>query len=171
MNRREYVIQGGDTFYQLAQRWGGTCADWQRANPGANPGCLQIGQVIIMPDLSNSSGSLLSDYRALPDVAVNQNVDEVELEVEGVIFRVRRQGESQVPHEVQLIIPRTEIRKVQHGGEICELQIMLSNVNIVHSPRLSSGNKEQAEIKQDLLPVPRTEQGEAGSETGFHKAF
>lgn len=167
MSRREYVIQAGDTFYRLAQRWGGTCDDWLQVNPGLDPAYLQIGQVVVLPSLA---GLVPENFRTssagAAHVALGENlsgnpvVDEVEMEVEGVIFRVRRQGERQIPHEVHLILPRTEIRKVQQGGEICELQIMLSNVNIVHSPRIMSEGKEQEQIKADLIKVHDRQQEE-----------
>lgn len=139
---REYVIQRGDDFYRLAQRLGGTCEDWMFANPGLNPLTLQIGQKIVLPEIMNPKAR-----EQYAEVGVDQgnefagdHMDDVEMEIEGVRFRVKRIGESKVPHEIHLIVPRTEIRKIQPQGEQgpCEIQIMLSNVDIVHSPRLMS---------------------------------
>ncbi|MEA4900472.1 LysM domain-containing protein [Desulfitobacterium sp.] len=138
----EYVILRGDNFYQLAQRLGGTCEDWILANPGINPLTLQIGQKVVLPELNTPnareqyaeiSGEEGSRY-------AGEKMDEVEMEIEGVRFRIKRIGESKVPHEVHLIVPRTEIHKIQPQGEQgpCEVQIMISNVDIVHSPRLMS---------------------------------
>ena len=44
-----YTVQAGDTYFQLAQRFGTTVAAIQQANPGVNPNNLQIGQVICIP--------------------------------------------------------------------------------------------------------------------------
>ena len=71
----------------------------------------------------------------------------MEVEVEGVSFRVRRIGEPKIPHEIHLILPRAEIHKFRPTGEggPCETQIMLSNMDIVLSPRLVSGKGDTAE--------------------------
>ncbi|HVJ48902.1 LysM domain-containing protein [Desulfitobacterium sp.] len=136
----EYVIQRGDDFFRLAQRLGGTCEDWMLANPGINPVTLQIGQKIVLPALMSSNAR--EQYAEISVDQGNQfagdKLDDVEMEIEGVRFRIRRIGESRVPHEIHLLVPRTEIRKIQPQGEQgpCEVQIMLSNVDIVHSPRL-----------------------------------
>lgn len=150
MGVREYSIQPGDDFYRLAQRLGGTCDDFLQCNPNIDPLKLQIGQKIVLPELKSS----LSGKEQFADISVHQgqefagdNLDEVEMEVEGIRFRVRRIGETRIPHEIHLLLPRTEIRKVQPAGEAgpCEVQIMLSNVDIVHSPRLMSGKGDKAE--------------------------
>jgi len=44
-----YVIQAGDTFYSLAQRYNTTVPAIISANPNVNPNLLQIGQVICIP--------------------------------------------------------------------------------------------------------------------------
>ncbi len=138
----EYVIRRGDTFFQLSQKLGGSYEEWLLANPGLNPMSLQIGQVIRIPPLTHGTGE--ESYREISAIQETtygrENYDDMEIEVEGVRFRVKRIGESRVPHEIHLNVPRTEIRKIQpygiHGP--CEVQIMLSNVNIIHSPRLMS---------------------------------
>ncbi|AHF07416.1 LysM peptidoglycan-binding domain-containing protein [Desulfitobacterium metallireducens] len=138
----DYVIQRGDDYFRLAQRLGGTCEEWMLANPGINPLTLQIGQKIVLPELKSSNAH--EQYAEISVDKGNQyagdKMDDVEMEIEGVRFRIKRIGESRVPHEIHLIVPRTEIRKIQPQGEHgpCEVQIMLSNVDIVHSPRLMS---------------------------------
>lgn len=138
----EYVIQRGDDFFRLAQRHGGTCEDWMLANPGINPLTLQIGQKVVLPEFKNTNAR--EQYAEISVSEGNQyageKMDDVEMEIEGVRFRIKRIGESRVPHEIHLLVPRTEIRKIQPQGELgpCEVQIMLSNVDIVHSPRLMS---------------------------------
>ncbi|MBE3580654.1 MAG: LysM peptidoglycan-binding domain-containing protein [Thermoanaerobacteraceae bacterium] len=44
-----YVIQPGDTFFLLAQRFNTTVASIQALNPNVDPNNLQIGQVICIP--------------------------------------------------------------------------------------------------------------------------
>ena len=93
---------------------------------------------------------------------VGEYLDQVEMEVEGVSFRVRRIGEPKVPHEIHLILPRAEIRKVQPAGDggPCEVQIMLSNMDIVLSPRLVTGKEDREQAK----PAVQV-QAQAGIET------
>ena len=138
----EYCIQPGDTFYQLAQRMGGTCEELIQANPTLNPNYLQVGQIIVLPGLKNPKGREQYAEVSLDEGTeyAGDHLDDVEMEIEGVRFRVKRIGESRIPHEIHLTVPRTEIRKIQPQGVNgpCEVQIMLSNVNIIHSPRLMS---------------------------------
>lgn len=147
---KEYCIQAGENFHGLAQRWGGTCDDFLLVNPGVDPLKLQVGQKIVLPEFK----ATIKGQEQYADIHtdhgqefVGDHLDEVEMEVEGVRFRLRRIGEPKIPHEIHFILPRTEIRKVQPAGDggPCEVQIMLSNLDIVHSPRLVSGNGDKAE--------------------------
>uniref|UniRef100_A0A7C2E328 LysM peptidoglycan-binding domain-containing protein n=1 Tax=Ammonifex degensii TaxID=42838 RepID=A0A7C2E328_9THEO len=44
-----YTIRAGDTFFNLAQRFGTTVEALIAANPGVDPNRLQVGQVICLP--------------------------------------------------------------------------------------------------------------------------
>lgn len=147
---KEYCIQPGDNFHALAQRWGGTCDDFLQVNPRVDPLKLQIGQKIVLPEFKG----LLKGQEQYADISVDHGqefvgdyFDEVEMEVEGVRFRLRRIGEPKIPHEIHFILPRTEIRKIQPAGEggPSEVQIMISNLDVVLSPRLVSGKGDTAE--------------------------
>lgn len=148
---QEYIVQAGDTFFQLAQRWGGTCCEWQLANPHLDPEGLQVGQKISLPitaGIKRGQGSQVLDGtnhftsagRIEGKDFSGENLDEIEMDLAGIQFKVRRVGESKIPHEIHVLLPRAEIRKIQPSGEggPCELQVILSNVDIVHSPRLTS---------------------------------
>ncbi|AET66691.1 hypothetical protein Desor_1017 [Desulfosporosinus orientis DSM 765] len=159
---REYCIQPGDDFHRLAQRWGGTCEDYLLANPKVDPLKLQIGQKIVLPEFKGIKG--LEQYS---DISLNQGqefvgeyLDHVEMEIEGVRVHLRRVGEPKTPHEIHFLLPRTEIRKIQPAGECgpTEVQIMLSNINVVLSPRLMSGEGDKAEQSQILEQTKEQEQ-------------
>lgn len=147
MAEQEYIIQPGDTFYLLSKRWGGTCDDWVRVNPRLNPDTLQVGQRITLPALSGGRDQYVEVSLAQGREFSGEHMDEIEMELEGVQFKLRRVGESRIPHEIHFILPRAEIRKIQPQGEHgpTEVQIMLSNVDIVHSPRLMSDRADKAE--------------------------
>lgn len=159
---REYCIQPGDNFHGLAQRWGGTCDDFILVNPNVDPLKLQIGQKIVLPDFKGIKG--LEQYS---DISLDQGqefvgeyLDHVEMEIEGVRVSLRRIGEPKTPHEIHFLLPRTEIRKIQPAGECgpTEIQIMLSNINVVLSPRLMGGDGDKAEQSKVLEQTKEQEQ-------------
>lgn len=47
-----YIIQSGDTYYRLAQRFGTTVSAIAAANPGVDPNRLQVGQRICIPGMA-----------------------------------------------------------------------------------------------------------------------
>lgn len=147
---KEYTLQPGDNFHCLSQRMGCSCDDFIQANPNIDPWKLQIGQKIVLPEFKGN----LKGIGQYADIRVDHGqefvgdyLDNVEMEVEGVRFRLRRIGEPKIPHEIHFILPRTEIRKIQPSGEggPTEVQIMLSNLDVVLSPRLVSGKGDSAE--------------------------
>lgn len=141
---REYIIQPGDNFYRLAEQNGGSWQEYAACNPGVDPCALQVGQKIIMPIvIKKKTAGGCEGYTG------KGRCDDVFVEIEGLTFRVTRQGEPSLPHEVHLIIPRTEITKVEHPGTgIIETSIMLSNINIVNSPRYHGEGGETTRIEQ-----------------------
>lgn len=54
---QQYVIQPGDTYYGLAQRYGVNVSDIIALNPGIDPNNLQVGQVICVPTTTGPSVS------------------------------------------------------------------------------------------------------------------
>ncbi len=152
---REYVVKQGDNFYRLSQQFGGSLEEWLRANPGCCPTQLQVGQRILLPELKSE----LRGKEQYAEIGENkgkefagEHLDEVEMDIEGIKFKVKRIGEPRTPHEVHLILPRVEIRKTQPAGAAgpCDIQIMISNVNIAHSPRLMSEGGDRAETPEGL---------------------
>jgi len=167
---KEYCIQAGDNFHGLAQRLGGTCEDFLQVNPSVDPLKLQIGQKIVLPEFKE----VLKGQEQYADISVDHGQefvgdyhDDVEMEVEGVRFRLRRIGEPKIPHEIHFILPRTEIRKTQPAGPCgpSEVQVMLSNLNVVLSPRLVSGNGDTAEKAKPAGQAQSQAQGQAQAQT------
>ncbi|HHV63637.1 MAG TPA: LysM peptidoglycan-binding domain-containing protein [Peptococcaceae bacterium] len=141
----EYIIKPGDNFYRLAQHKGCSWQDFVEVNPGIDPCCLQVGQKIRLPETKRvESSECCGELRS--SCSGDNRCDEVLIDIAGAQFRVTRNGEPKVPHEVHMIIPRIEIRKVEHPQSgIIETTIMISNINIVNSPRREGeggGSKE-----------------------------
>jgi len=142
---KDYMIQSGDSFFRLAQQTGCCLQEVVEANPGIDPCQLRVGQKIRIP----STTSAVTTKGGCAGFQGKERCDDVFVEVEGVKFRVTRMGEASIPHEVHLIIPRTEIRKVEHPvNGLIETSIMISNINIVNSPRLQGeGSSVKVENK------------------------
>jgi LysM repeat protein len=68
-----HVIQHGDTFWSLSQRWNVTVDAIVRANPGVKASNLQIGQRINRPTTSNQAASTVPAIRVNGRVRVNNN--------------------------------------------------------------------------------------------------
>ncbi len=163
-----YIIQAGDNFYSLAKRLGGTCESWLQANPGVNPAMLQVGQEIRLPELKSELKGK-QQFAEMSNLTGSEfagdSLDDVVMELGGIEFRVKRIGETKIPHEIHILLPRAEILKIQLTGENgpTELQVMLSNVTIVHSPRLQ-GEKGQAvsQIEEPTVVSVQPRPGAAG---------
>lgn len=63
--------------------------------------------------------------------------DEIEIVINGVTMRVRRQTSLPWPHEVTAVIPRAELRqrRYQDGQLVSEDELILNSITIVHAPR------------------------------------
>ncbi|KAL2072173.1 hypothetical protein VTL71DRAFT_11516 [Oculimacula yallundae] len=57
-SQQDYAITAGDTFYEIAKRFGVDVTAIQSLNPGIRPETLQLGQIIAVPGSTGSSGHL-----------------------------------------------------------------------------------------------------------------
>ncbi len=51
-----YVVQKGDTLWQISRRFGVTLELLEQSNPTANPTALRIGSRLLVPKLGKASG-------------------------------------------------------------------------------------------------------------------
>lgn len=148
VSMKEYIIKSGDNFYTLAQQYGCGCQEIVNANPGVDPCKLQVGQCIKVPVVVVSKPAVGCAEFTGQGMGHNR-CDDVMVEVEGVKFRVTRAGEPTTPHENHLILPRIEMRKVEHPGTgIIETNIMISNINIVNSPRFEGEERSSTQSQE-----------------------
>jgi hypothetical protein len=66
----------------------------------------------------------------------NLQVDEVVIEIDGVVMKMIRRSTLKVPAEVSAIIPRVEIRRrtFENGQLTMENEMILNSITIVHAP-------------------------------------
>lgn len=163
---KEYVIQSGDSFYQIAQQRGCCWQDITQCNPGLDPCNLQVGQKITVPVINVQQPASCCTVAA--GGGKFNRCDEVVVEVEGVNFKVSRLGEPSIPHELHLILPRTEIRKVQcPASGTLETSIMISNINIVNSPRFEGERIDRAESGRPLRSNSNTNNANSDNQYGY----
>ena len=62
-----YIVQPGDTLYEIALRFGITLEDLQAANDISDPSLLAVGQALIIPGLEGIQGVLTTQTVALGD--------------------------------------------------------------------------------------------------------
>lgn len=64
-------------------------------------------------------------------------LDTVDLKLWGLSIHITRELPVNVPYELTVVIPRTELRKncVSASAQKCAFEILLNSVTIAHSPR------------------------------------
>lgn len=149
-----YKIQPGDNFYLLAKRFNLSLEAVQQVNSGVDADKLMIGQEIKLP-ASSSGVKPQSPAKRIPQPVISpgrntytdsptegetfagRSMDHIGVNIGGVDFELKRVIENNIPHEVHIILPRTEVHTVTRSPEcvLCETQVMISNIDIVHSPR------------------------------------
>jgi hypothetical protein len=64
-------------------------------------------------------------------------LDTIDLRLWGLSIHVTRELPANVPYELTIVIPRTELRKncISTSAQKCGLDINLNSITIAHSPR------------------------------------
>ncbi len=139
-----YKIQQGDNFYLLSKRLGVGLDQVINANPGLEADKLAVGQVVSLPGAlpkgnikSRPGTNIYEDSLEEGEMFSGKNLDEVGVNLGGADFQLRRIINNEVPHEIHIILPRTEIHSITRDPNciLTETQIMISNIDIIHSPR------------------------------------
>lgn len=92
-----------------------------------------------------------------PDIDANLSWDEIEIIINDVTMRVRRQTNLPWPHEVTAVIPRAELRQRRYlqGQLVSEDEVILNSITIVHAPRHPlAGERPPAPGSQPGAPSP-----------------
>ncbi|MDA8442895.1 MAG: LysM peptidoglycan-binding domain-containing protein [Peptococcaceae bacterium] len=141
-----YTVRAGDNFYLLAQKLGVGLDEVSKANPGVDSTRLVIGQIIKLPARSTQAKSTSSspghnsyaESSATGESFDGRNMDHVGVNIGGVAFEVKRVIDNSVPHEIHIILPKTEVHTVVRNPDctLTETQVVIDNMDIVHSPRL-----------------------------------
>jgi hypothetical protein len=142
-NLSTYVIKPGDNFYLLANRLGVSLDQIVAVNPGVSPESLIVGQQIKLPKgakkvLAAVPGKNLYEESPIEGEAfVGRNLDTLGVKIGNLDFDLKRVIDNETPHEIHIILPKTEIRSVTRGTDctVSETFVLLENVDIIHSPR------------------------------------
>lgn len=78
-------------------------------------------------------------------------MDEVVIEIEGVVMKMVRRSTLKAPAEVSAIIPRVEIRRktYENGQLTAEHEMILNSITIVHAPRQPLAGESPPEFEGD----------------------
>jgi len=66
-----------------------------------------------------------------------KQIDTVELHLPGLNIKLSRNLALDTPHEVTVVVPRAEMRKICPGPNngSCEYELIYSSITVVHAPR------------------------------------
>jgi LysM repeat protein len=138
-----YTIKSGDNFYLLAKGLGVGVNQVVQANPGIEPDKLEVGQTVKLPKpnptkaLAKPGMNTFADSPTEGESFAGRNLDQLGVKIGDMNFDLKRVIDNEVPHEIHIILPKTEIRSTTRGADssLSETFITLENVDIVHSPR------------------------------------
>lgn len=87
----------------------------------------------------------------------NTVLDTVDLKLWGLSIHVTRELPADVPYELTIVFPRTELRKncTSQSGPKCGLEVLLNSITIAHSPRF-----ERTELSGNPPKIPAGPQEE-----------
>lgn len=63
--------------------------------------------------------------------------DYAEVSLPGLCIKLKRSLDTDIPHEVTIVVPRAEFRKKCDSNDCdrCEYEIIYSSITVVHAPR------------------------------------
>jgi LysM repeat protein len=142
-NLSTYVIKPGDNFFLLAKRLGLSLDQIVAVNPGVSPELLEVGQQIKLPKGAKKVLAAVPGKNSYQESTnegeafLGRNLDTLGVKIGNLDFDLKRVIDNETPHEIHIILPKTEIRSVTRGTDctVSETFVLLENVDIIHSPR------------------------------------
>ncbi|GAB6085751.1 hypothetical protein [Alkaliphilus crotonatoxidans] len=62
--------------------------------------------------------------------------DSIQVELPGLLIKMTRITDPEIPHEVTVVVPRAEIReKFDENNRVIEREVLLNSITVVHAPR------------------------------------
>jgi murein DD-endopeptidase MepM/ murein hydrolase activator NlpD len=105
-----YIVQPGDTFYSIANRFNVTFDELLAANPGVDPNLLSVGQQIIIPGLEGITGILDTEIIEFGDTLRSLS-RRTQVADEHLIKLNRLVSPTELYVGINLIIPKQEGQK------------------------------------------------------------
>jgi len=169
-----YIVQPGDTFYSIANRFNVTFDELLAANPGIDPNFLAEGQQIVIPGLEGLTGILDTEIIALGDTLRSLS-RRTQVTDEDLIKLNRLVSPTELYVGISLLIPKQERQKeystrvnIGAGESLLELAVKQNS----DSWTLAEINKQQGTwdaLPGDVLYSP-TDSGDTNA-TGLPSAF
>jgi len=168
-----YIVQSGDTFYSIANRFNVTFNDLLEANSGIDPNLLSPGQEIVIPGLDGISGVLDTEIIKYGDTLRSLS-RRTQVSDEQLIRLNRLVSPTELYVGISLIIPKQEGQQeitsrvnLGQGESLLELSVKQNSAPWL----LAEVNKQEglwSSLPNDVLYSPS---GSDDTATGLPSAF
>lgn len=109
-----YMIQPGDTFYRIAQRFNVTLESLRAANPDLDPSQLQIGQIIIIPSGPANQNQIVDP--TMPYGYIEMMEDLERMRERYPFLQIGAVGESVLGKIIPVVILGRGSKKIHYNG-------------------------------------------------------
>jgi murein DD-endopeptidase MepM/ murein hydrolase activator NlpD len=166
-----YVVQSGDTLWEIAQRFRVSLDDLTQANPMANPGAIQAGDRLIIPGLEGVEGTLITIRTPYGETL--RSLSRGFQVPEGVLMRLNHiTSPQQVYAGFNLILPESDFtettgrREILHQGQSLLEFAVLHGLNPYAVAQDNALDSVWQALPGDVLRIPGDEDGGPGSLPG-----
>lgn len=168
-----YIVQPGDTFYSIANRFNVTFDELLGANPGIDPNILSQGQQVVIPGLGGITGILDTEVIAFGD-SLRSLSRRTQVSDEQLIKLNRLISPTELYVGISLIIPKQDGQQELNarinagtGESLLELAIK-QNTDPWTLAEVNKQNNTWSALPGDVLYSPT---GGEGTATGLPSAF
>jgi murein DD-endopeptidase MepM/ murein hydrolase activator NlpD len=166
-----YIVQPGDTLWEIAQRFRVSLHDLTQANPTANPAAIQAGDRLVIPGLEGVEGTLITIRTPYGETL--RSLSRGFQVPENVLMRLNHiTSPQQVYAGFNLILPESDFtettgrREVLHPGQSLLEFAVLHGLNPYAVAQDNALESVWQALPGDVLRIPGDEDGGPGSLPG-----